>query len=192
MNQGVLSDADFADIVDFRFDVVEIPYVETHVHPGLCPGLTDATQFCNYISDGAILCAEEHSAQWLDFTECIYSTAGADSKNPLNFPDTFDTQLGKCATSMSDFSPTDLRNCAYGDEAAELRRVSAAKWNATHTHVEGQLDVVWVEVAGEEVRMPETPFASHSKWIKNVKAAVCAAYAGPLPAACSGFSGMLV
>lgn len=177
---------DLADIVDLRFDVMENSHAEQS-HGAQCENLTATTTFCNYIADGANLCARKHSSTWWSFTLCMYSTADPDGlkdkdkNNPLAHAKTFDSQLSKCADrNLQHYSVEDLRTCTYGEEGMTLRHLSAAKFPAAKFQ-----GVVWVMVGDKFVPAPGSPSLPRDTWAKDVVTAVCAAYSGEKPASCS-------
>jgi len=163
--------------------VLENPPVEKF-HGALCDGLTNETQFCNFIADGANLCAQAHSAKWWDFVACMYSVADpngdkdGDSNSTLAHSGTFDRQVDTCAQKLPDYDAKELLACTHGSEAAALRKSSAAK---TPTFA----GPVWVEVAGTTVASPHGPALPRTQWVKDVIKAVCTAYTGTNPSACS-------
>lgn len=179
---------DLAEIVDLSYDVLE-KNIHALIHPAKCPGLTSASQTCDFIADGANLCAQEHSAHWWNFTVCMYSNAVGcgnevggvtrpctDDGNPLASVDTFDTTMAQCAAqALPDYLLEDMRTCVYGSEAATLRKASNAK---TKT------GLVWVNVAGGDILAPEGTTVSRSDWAQQVRQAICSAYEGALPSAC--------
>lgn len=170
-------------MVDVRFDVLEAPPLEKF-HGAKCEGITNATDFCNYIADGVNLCVEEHSSAWWEFTVCMYSSADPDGdndndkNNPLASATTFDEYVAKCARyALRDYKVEDLKACYKGDEGARLRKASAGK---TPVFKGPQ----WVEVAGKEVAAPHGKNLSREEWKKDVIAAACAAYTGEKPKSC--------
>lgn len=174
-----MSNADLAAIVDFRYDVAETEYIEGH-HPGKCPGLSDDTDLCNYLSGGADLCAQAHEPQWQTFLRCMseYAAYGHDN-NTLNGD--FDARLGDCSVTLTNFSVAELRSCTYGPEGAALRAESTARYLASSYCCE-KYDV-WVEVDGTAV-LAASDTNPRDEWVAEVVDAVCAAYGGPRPAAC--------
>jgi len=184
-----MQNADLAGIIDLHFDVLENTPV-TQFHGAKCEGLTNATTFCNFVADGANLCAQAHSKKYWDFIACMYSVADPhgdtdkDAKNPLAHSETFDKQVTTCAQEMSDYSLSALLTCTHGSEGAALRNASAAKTPDFH-------GTVWVSVDGKIVPSPTLPSgkpdekAPRGPWIKNVISAICAVYTGQKPKACS-------
>merc|ERR1712232_918509 len=96
-------------IVDMRFDVLELDAIKT-LHGAKCEGLSHATDYCNFIADGANLCAQMHSRSWWSFTRCMYSHADPvgdkdmDKNNPLAHNITFDKTMTACAKGLSDYA----------------------------------------------------------------------------------------
>lgn len=176
-----MSHADLAAIVDLRFDVLEVDMLKKY-HDAKCENLTAATDYCNFIADGANLCAQAHSTAWWKFTKCMYSLADPngdtdhDTKNPLAHVKTFDQAMTRCAARLHDYGAPALRRCVYGDEAKALRQASAAKTAAS--------GLVWVNVNGKVVPAPNLPNISRATWQKDVLRAVCGAYKGEKPASC--------
>jgi len=179
-----MSKPDLADIVDLRFDILEAPPLEKF-HGAQCPNLTAATPFCNYITDGANLCAQAHSKSWWSFTACMYSKADPngdkdqDKNNPLASDKTFDSTLAGCAAKTMQDELKDLRTCTYGEEGLTLRHASAGK-----TPVAKFAGPVWVNVGTKSVAAPKGP-VSRVQWQKDVVAAVCSEYSGEKPQSCS-------
>jgi len=165
--------------------VLENKPVQTF-HDAKCEGLTNSTDFCNFVADGANLCAEAHSEKWWDFVACMYSAADPngdkdhDAKSPLAHTDSFDQQVAICAKKLPDYDSKDLFSCIHGSEGAALRKASAAK-----TPDSKFAGPVWVEVAGKVVASPHGPALPRNSWIMDVIKAVCAAYTGAEPAACT-------
>merc|ERR1711957_1007683 len=159
------------------------------IHPAKCSGLTAATNNCDFVADGANLCAQEHSVFWWNFTVCMYSNAVGcgnehggvthactDDGNPLASMSTFDATVTACAEqALPDYSTGALRACMYGSEASSLRKASNAK-TAT--------GLVWVNVAGSDILAPEGTTVSRSDWAQDVLRAICSAYSGDPPSAC--------
>jgi len=183
-----MQNAELAGIVDLQFDVLENTPV-TGFHSAKCEGLTNSTDFCNFVADGANLCAEAHSKKYWDFVACMYSVADphgdadGDAKNPLAHSGTFDKQASACAEKLSDYTAKALLTCAHGSEGAALRKASAAK-----TPDEKFKGPVWVMVDGKVVPSPSGPDhekAPRGPWIKNVTSAICASYTGQKPKACA-------
>lgn len=174
--------ADLAEVVEFRFDVVDLSPEPIPSHKQTCPNLASHTDNCNYVADAANLCVEEHSEQWIAFTDCMYDYAKfGDFFNPMTKEKKFDTSIAKCAASLSDYAVEDVRACTYGQEGGQLRAASKAKFEAT-----GASSVVWVEVAGQIIEGPPgsditTP---RDDWAKQVVAAICAAHDGAMPSSC--------
>ena len=83
LTEHVFNDTDLADIIDLRFDVLENPPVTTF-HGIKCENLTNETDFCNFVTDGANLCAEAHSTKWWDFVGCMYSVADPNGDTALD------------------------------------------------------------------------------------------------------------
>jgi len=183
LNDAVLANSELADIVDLRYDVLEAPPLEKF-HGAQCANLTTATSFCNYVADGANLCAETHSKNWWPFVLCMYATADPDgdtdkdAANPLAHPDKFDSEVATCAALLPDYPVEDLRTCTYGAEGKKLRVASAAK---TPTFK----GPVWVVVDGTHVDAPNGKGLSRAQWKKDVVRAICTAYKGEKPSACS-------
>lgn len=186
-----MQNADLAGIVDLHFDVLENSPV-TKFHSAKCEGLTNSTDFCNFVADGANLCAKAHSKKYWDFVTCMYSVADpngdedGDAKNPLAHSETFDKQATACAEKLSDYKAEALLTCAHGSEGAALRKASAAK-----TSDEKFRGPVWIVVDGKVVPSPTLPSgrpdekAPRGPWIKNVTSAICASYTGQKPKACA-------
>merc|ERR1712232_890096 len=114
--------------------------------------------------------------------DCMFQlTLQGDSNNPLATESTFDTQLGKCAEVLSDYSVDDLRACTYGDEADELR----AENLRTTSKIFSQLGMsspglVWASVGGVLVSDPSTEsMGSRAAWQRKLVAQACASYRGP-------------
>jgi hypothetical protein len=189
----LLNNTDLADILDLRFDVLENDPV-TGFHGAKCEGLAPSTDYCDFIADGANLCAQAHSSTWFSFVACMYSVADpdkdGDAKNPLAHSASFDTQLTTCSKMVPDYNATALSACTYGSEAQELRKVSAAKTPEFH-------GPQWIIVDGKLIPSPTLPDgrpdekAPRGPWVKQVIQAICAAYAGPKPRACSQAAIML-
>lgn len=179
---------DLMDIVDVRYDAQEADFIE-QFHGAKCPGLTNATDFCNFAADGANLCAEAHSASWWPFVACMYRYADPlgdqqmDVDNPLAHVETFDSSMAACAAIMSDYAVDELRSCVYGDEGAALREVSAAKAAADMDKYGAP--IVWIDVAGTWVKAPEDKNDTRAEWKQQVVSAICAAYEGDAPASCA-------
>mmetsp|Transcript_59798 Transcript_59798/g.112868 ORF Transcript_59798/g.112868 Transcript_59798/m.112868 type:complete len:154 (+) Transcript_59798:314-775(+) len=146
----------------------------------------EATDLCLFAADGASLCAKAHSKKWWDFVSCMYSVADPngdkdhDVKNPLAHTATFDKQVSTCAQKLPDYSTKDLLSCTHGPEAVSLRNASASKTPDAKFH-----GPVWVEIAGKAVPSPHGPNLPRAPWIKEVIKAICSAYTGDKPAACS-------
>lgn len=185
LSENVLNNAELADIIDLRFDVLENAPVEKF-HGAQCDGLMNATKFCNFAADGANLCAEAHSKKWWDFVACMYSVADPngdkdmDDKNPLAHSASFDAQVAKCAEKLPDYDAKDLVACTHGSEGADLRKASAAK-----TPMEKFKGPQWIIIDGKTVASPMGPGLPRDQWVKDVIAGVCAAYTGQKPSACT-------
>jgi len=167
---------DLARVVDVHFDVQEVDLI-TQFHGSKCPGLTNATDYCDFVADGANLCAEAHSRQWWSYVACMYEhvdpngDSDMDAKNPLAHPETFDEAMVGCATHLRDYSVDALRKCVYGDEGAALRSASAAKTAADLAS--GKPPIVWLEVDGNFVQAPEAKNDTRVEWKKSVVGAIC-------------------
>jgi len=167
---------DLGHFVDVRFDVQEVELV-TQFHGAKCEGLTDATDYCNFVADGANLCVESHSKQWWSYVACMYEhvdpngDATMDVNNPLAHIETFDKAMVGCATGLMDYTVEELRACVYGDEAAALRNASAAKTLADLNA--GRPPIVWIDVDGKFVQAPEVKNDTRSEWKASVVAAIC-------------------
>lgn len=178
---------DLADIIDLRYDTQEIDMIK-QFHGAKCAGLTNATEYCNFVADGANLCAREHSTSWWPFVACMYRYADPkgdermDAGNPLAHVETFDSSMTACAATMPDYPVEELRSCVYGDEAAALRKVSAAKAAADMDTY--QSPIVWVDVAGTFVQAPEAKNDTRAEWKQQLVSAICSAYEGVAPASC--------
>lgn len=180
-------DSDLGDVVDFSFNPLDISPDIIPSHPQVCPNLAKTETNCNYIADGANLCAQ-HSTHWQQFTTCMFQQAlQGDSKNPLAVEATFDAQLSVCAKEMPDYSVDDLRNCTYGDEADQLHAMNK---DAT-ARIFAELGMsapglVWASVGGKLVSDSSTEsFNSRATWQRKLVSAVCQAYTGPKPTSCS-------
>jgi len=183
----ILLDSDLSDIVDVKFNPLDISPDIIPTHPQVCPNIAKTETNCNYIADGANLCAQ-HSEQWQQFTTCMFQQAlQGDSNNPLATEATFDAQLGECAKEMSDYSAVDLRTCTYGDEADQLH----AENKVAITKIFSGLGMsspglVWASVDGILVSDASTEsMNSRATWQRKLVSAVCAAYTGPKPSSCS-------
>jgi len=176
-----LVESDLADIVDVKFHPLDLSPQIIPSHPQTCPNLAKTETNCNYIADGANLCAQ-HSAQWYQFTDCMFQlTLKGDSQNPLAKESTFDAQLGKCAEVMSDYSVEDLRACTYGEEADQLRAENLQKTAKIFNQL-GMTSpgLVWASVGGALVSDPSTEsMGSRAAWQKKLVAQACASYRGP-------------
>lgn len=168
---------DLAQVVSVTYDVQEVDFV-TQFHGAKCPGLTNATEYCNFVADGANLCAEAHSKQWWNFVHCMYKFVDpngdqeGDVGNPLAHVESFDASLTKCATeTLKDYTVEHLRECVYGQEAVDLRKVSAAKTAADLAA--GKPPVVWIDVNGTFVQAPEAKNNTRSAWKKELRSAIC-------------------
>lgn len=186
-----LLDTDLAARVDFKFNPLDVSPAIIPTHPQKCEGLAHTETNCNYILDGANLCAQ-HSAQWQNFTTCAYKQGlKGDGMNAFAKKETFDQQLGECAKELTDYSADQLRACTYGEEADRLR--AASKKKVTELFKDYGMRVpglVWAAVDGKLVhdRSTETgPDVSRDPWKQKLKMAVCAALPKdlPLPASCS-------
>jgi hypothetical protein len=166
-----------ASIVDLRFDVLEVDAITTF-HGAKCEGLTKATDYCNFIADGANLCAQKHSKKWWSFTRCAYSHADpvgdtdGDVNNTFAHMETFDKTLAECASGLTDYALEDFRKCTYGDEGLALRTESAKKM------VGKPVSIIWVEVDGKWIKAPESKTDDRSAWKPQVVKAICDAYQG--------------
>lgn len=184
LHDNVLADAELQNIVDMHVDFLENPPV-LGFHGAKCEGLTNATDSCNFIADGANLCAQKHSAHWTNFTYCMYSVADPDgdhdkdTANPLAHSSSMPDQLTKCSAFTPDYSADALKACTFGDEAAALRKSSAAK--TPDSDFKGPQ---WVFVNDKMIAAPMGK-SSRADWAASVVKEVCAAYSGPKPAACS-------
>jgi len=185
----VLLDTALADIVDFKFNPLDLSPQIIPTHPQVCPNLAKTETNCNYIADGANLCAQ-HSQQWVQFTSCMFNlTLQGDDNNPLATESTFDAQLGECAKEMSDYSVDELRACTYGAEADELH----AQNKKTISRIFADLGMsspglVWASVGGKLVSDSSTEsMGSRAAWQIKLSHAVCEAYQGAKPALCQSF-----
>jgi len=178
-----LVESDLGDIVDVKFHPLEFTPQIIPTHPEKCPTLAKTETNCNYIADGANLCAQ-HSAQWFQFTDCMFQlTLQGDSENPLANETLFDPNLRKCAEVMSDYSVEDLRACTYGEEAEQIR----AENMQTISEIFSQLglthpNLVWASVGGKLVSNPsetDSPVSDRAVWQKKLVDEVCAQYSGP-------------
>lgn len=106
-----------------------------------------------------------------------------DVANPLAYLDTFDDAMVSCLAGVPDYSADELRSCVYGEEGAELRKVSAAKTAADID--KGLPAVVWAQVDGRFVNAEDDEDDAHSAWKRQLVSAICSAYTGIPPKACS-------
>lgn len=182
----MLLDTDLADVVDVKFNPLDLSPKIIPSHRQVCPTLAKTETNCNYIADGANLCAQ-HSAQWQQFATCMFQqTLRGDSKNPLAKESTFDAQLGECAKEMSDYSADDLRTCTYGEEADQLHAESKVVASKIFADLGmSSPGLVWASVGGKLVSdRSTTSMGSRAAWQRKLVKAVCAAYTGPQPASC--------
>lgn len=161
--------------------------IEAHF-PQKCPTLAKNETYCNYIADGATLCAYTHSKHWQQFMTCKYQQALKMAANPFLTEATFDSALEECAKDMSDYSADQLRACAYGDEAETLRTTSRV-YHMRRVFADAGLTspgLAWATVASKFVTDPATEnYDSRVPWQAKLLTAICAEYKGTKPAACS-------
>lgn len=148
--------------------------------------MAKSEQNCNYIADGATLCALTHSQHWMQFMTCKYEQALKMDANPFQTEATFDAALGVCAQDMSDYSADDLRACAYGDEAEELRARNRDHVKTIFADTGRNPGLLWATIAGKVVTDPATEnWDSRVAWKAKLLTAICEEYQGTKPAACS-------
>jgi len=166
--------------VDVKFHPLDLSPAIIPSHKQVCPTLAKTETNCNYIADGANLCAQ-HSAQWFDFTDCMFQlTLNGDDKNPLTKEATFDAQLGKCAEVMSDYSADELRTCTYGEEADELRAENLQTTSKIFSTLGMSPGLVWASVDGKLVSDKSSEsMGSRAVWQRKLVTAACASYKGP-------------
>jgi len=179
---------DLSSIVDLRYDVQEGD-APVYYHPSKCPGLTNATDNCDLIADGASLCVKAHHddpRDWWPFVDCIHRKSDGyatdDDANPLAHVETFDKTIVGCLAGVPNYTADQLRSCTYGEQAAELRKVSAAKVAADMD--KGLPVIVWVQVNGQFVQAPEAPEDTRAEWKLQLVSAICDAYTGTPPKTC--------
>lgn len=157
--------------------------------PQLCPSLAKSETNCNYIADGATLCASTHSKQWMKFVDCKYQNAlmmPIPSANPFIHDATFDSALRECAQEMTDYSVDELRACTYGDEAEELRAANRDHVKTVFADLGMAPNLLWVTVNGKVVTDPATEnYDSRVAWKAKLGTAICGEYSGTKPTACS-------
>lgn len=166
--------------MDVRFHPLDVSPAIIPSHPQTCPSLAKTETNCNYIADGANLCAQ-HSAQWFHFTDCMFQlTLQGDEKNPLANESTFDAQLGECAEVMSDYSVEDLRACTYGEEADQLRAENLQTTSKIFSELGMSPGLVWASIGGKLVSDPSSEgLGSRAAWQTKLVTEVCASYHGP-------------
>lgn len=168
-----------AKLVNLTYDVQENKEIIHDHHGAKCPGLSEFTNYCDMLADGANLCARAHSKHWWTFVHCMYTyttptNKDKDKGNPLANVTTFDTSVTGCAISsllFEDYDVIKFAACIHGPEAADLREISAAKVAADMKA--GKPDTMWVEVNGTFVQAPLDRNVTRDAWTAEVRSAIC-------------------
>lgn len=186
LHDDITSDADLAGIVDIKIDFIEdwstgvcTPANPHHVTQ--CPNQAAKTTSCDCLAGYANLCARTHDANWWEFTTCMMDHNGGPQAhyNGLESDSTFEATAQNCADlHLTTYSFDDLKTCYTGDEGNDLGKASATKASDFGTQLP-----VWMLVDGKLVSVDHG--AAMTSWTPQIKAAICAAYQGDLPATCS-------
>jgi len=184
---------DLNAIVDVRVNTLfPIPPGE---HQAQCSSLSwSYTTSCNLLTDGAVHCAQHHSAYWADFTECIMSMNWeGDKGNPLAQNETsYDENLRRCAKKMPDYDMDEFTTCTFGkktdtemytrSESDTFQKKNVDTIRRLWKHNGGKGDgLIWANVGGKLVYDPvvdEPKNHDRAPWIKKMISAVCDAYKG--------------
>lgn len=155
-------------------------------HQDLCTNQTAKDGFCDNLADGAALCAQAHDPQYWDFIACLFRGNGWSrdgTKSGLALDAEFEPTVRQCASNtLATYAFKDLKACYTGAEGSAMRIDAAAKAVA-----KGAVHPVWIYVDDQLVREqgPPNPTADLTSWAADVTSAMCAAYTGKLPTACS-------
>lgn len=175
---------DLAKLVNVTYDVQEDHDIIAEHHGALCPGLSAFTDYCDMLADGANLCVQAHSKNWWKFVHCMYKNVSPtndnnDTENVLAHPESFDAAVTTCHLSshvIEDYDGISFGICVHGPEAAELRKISAAKTAADMKA--GKPPTVWLEVNGNFIQAPLDRKDDRTEWKKEIRSAICDAVSG--------------
>lgn len=185
----VLSDQELFAITDFQVEYIEDwdgdTFTPEAMHAEKCTNQTSGDTYCVLLADRANHCAKTHDAKWWDFTSCMFSHNGFPNKDGLSSDSEFESTVQTCASNLESYSFADLKTCYTGSEGDGIALASAAR-----TAAAGVEHSTWMYVNGEfigETGRPD-PTADLTSWANQVKTAICNAYTGTQPSACSSLS----
>lgn len=182
----VLADQDLFAITDFQIEYIEEwngdTFIPEAMHAEKCTNETSLDTYCVLLADRANHCAKSNDLKWWDFTSCMFGNNGWQNKTGLSSDSEFESTVQTCASKLESYSFEDLKKCYTGSEGDFMARESAAR-----TAAEGIIHPTWMYVNGEfisEGGKPD-PTADLTSWANQVKTAICSAYTGTKPLACS-------
>lgn len=184
----VLADHELFAITDFNLELIEDWNGDTFVpeerHAEKCTNQTSLDTYCVLLADRANHCAKANDPQWWDFSVCMFDNNGWSDKTGLSSDIEFESTVQICASKLENYSFTDLKICYSGVEGDTMARESAARSAA-----ESIVNPTWMYVNGSYVGAsgPPNPSADLTSWANDVKLAICNAYTGTQPSACSSF-----
>jgi len=185
----VLADQELFSITDYNIEYIEEWDEETFVpeamHAEKCTNQTSLDTYCVLLGDRANHCARSNDPKWWDFAACMFENNGWKSKTGLSSDSEFESTVQTCASKLESYSFADLKTCYTGSEGDVMARDSAAR-----TAAQSIIHPTWMYVNGEliaEAGKPD-PFADLTSWANQVKTAICTAYTGTQPSACSSLS----
>jgi hypothetical protein len=182
----VLADHELFAITDFQLEFIEDwsgdTFTPEEMHSEKCTNQTSLDTYCVLLADRANHCVKANDPKWWDFSSCMFENNGWSDKTGLSSDSEFEATVQNCTLKLESYSFADLKTCYTGAEGDVMARESAAR-----TAAESIEHPTWMYVNGEYIGTigPPNPSADLTSWANRVKKAICKAYTGTQPSACS-------
>jgi hypothetical protein len=182
----VFADQELFAITDFQLEFIEDwsgdTFTPESMHAEKCTNQTSSDTYCVLLADRANHCAKANDAKWWDFSSCMFENNGWSDKTGLSSDSNFESTVQTCASKLESYTFADLKTCYTGSEGDVMARESAARTTAASIEHPD-----WMYVGDKHISTigrPD-PAADLTSWANRVKKAICKAYTGTAPSACS-------
>lgn len=184
----VFADQELFAITDFHLELIEDwsggTFLPESMHSEKCTNQTSLDTYCVLLADRANHCARANDPKWWDFSACMFENNGWHDKTGLSNDNEFELTVQTCAGKLESYSFADLKICYTGAEGDVMARESADRTDAANI-----TNPTWMYVNGSYIGASgaPNPSADLTSWANDVKTAICNAYTGTKPSACSSF-----